>query len=282
MNDITLDDLYDNAPDHLLPWLDRAEAMPMNNIQRHWREHGYVILKKFVPDDVVDEYCRVREVANGWERLACPYMIISELRSLCCFGPLAAVLKDLFGEPMGVHLNLCTWTSTERDYHQDIYLNPPYVYNHYAAVWFALDSIHPDSGPFEFVSGSHRWGHLSREKVIGALLATGLATNNEVSYGSWPWNSEKLLTPLFENEIKARGASPEKFLGDKGDVLIWHSQLLHRGSRPNVPGMIRKSCIAHYSAISKRQDMPRADRHGDGYYFVLPCAATHAMRPKGQ
>ncbi|MBL9007487.1 MAG: phytanoyl-CoA dioxygenase family protein [Myxococcales bacterium] len=37
------------------------------------------------------------------------------------------------------------------------------------ALWFAFDTIHPDSGPFEYVPGSHRWPIMRRPKVIKYL-----------------------------------------------------------------------------------------------------------------
>ena len=59
------------------------------------------------------------------------------------------------------------------------------------------------------------------------------------------------------------------YLPKKGDVLLWHSRLIHRGSKANVPGMERRALIVHYSGINHRQDMPQAEPYGDGYIFPL-------------
>src|SRR5262249_39436113 len=135
---------------------------------------------------------------------------------------------------------------------------------HYAAVWTALDQIEPDAGPFEFVPGSHRWPIIRQTKILDLLdYADG-------SDPHWPWESERLLTPFFESEIKLGDAKVERFLGGKGDVLIWHSRLLHRGSLAERAGAERRSMIAHYSAVRCRPDMPRVRQHrGGGLYFVL-------------
>jgi ectoine hydroxylase-related dioxygenase (phytanoyl-CoA dioxygenase family) len=89
----------------------------------------------------------------------------------------------------------------------------------------------------------------------------------------WPKYSENWLTPIFENEIAVRGAEVVTYLPKKGDVLFWHGRLVHRGSEPNVPGMLRKSMIAHFTGINHRQDMPTAVRYTangcDGYYFPI-------------
>jgi SAM-dependent methyltransferase len=251
-----------------LPPLDRADAdaAELSEAQKFWRENGFLILPGLIPDDVVDRYCERRKAVShheGW-RSPTPYLDEPVIRELCLNAPLTDMLEHLLGEPMGLHLNLTGWVSTERDWHQDDYLNPPFVNGHYAAVWTALDQIQPDSGPFEFVPGSHRWPIIRQEKVLREL---GFENGDD---RNWPWDSEKLLTPFFEREIRARGAKVEKFLGGKGDVLIWHARLVHRGSLADRPGTERRAMIAHYSALSRRPDMPGVRRHpGGGAYFLM-------------
>lgn len=138
----TLADLCEEMPDDSLPLLDRRviDERRLDEHQRFWRENGYLSVN--------------------------PYLQVPEIKDLCLHGPLMQVLESLIGEPMGMHLNLTGWVSTERDWHQDDYLNPPSVNNHYLAVWFALDDISPDAGPFEYIPGSHRWFALRRDRVL--------------------------------------------------------------------------------------------------------------------
>ena len=219
-----------------------------------------------IPDELIERYCavRIKEPHDiGWASPS-PYHEVAEIRDLCLYKPLTDLLEKLIGEPMGLHLNLTGWVSTERDWHQDDYLNPPVVNGHYAAVWTALDRIQPDAGPFEFVPGSHRWPIIRQAKILDLL---GYEDDGDPH---WPWESERLLTPFFEREIKERGVKIERFLGNKGDVLIWHSRLLHRGSPARRAGAERRAMIAHYSAVKYRPDMPYVRQHrGGGLYFVL-------------
>jgi Phytanoyl-CoA dioxygenase (PhyH) len=197
---------------------------------------------------------------GGWDDCT-PYMRYSALRDLVCAPELAEALERLTGEPMAVHLNLTGWVTTERDWHQDTYLNPPEVGDYYAAVWIALGPVHPDSGPFQYVPGSHRWHTLTRDR-IGRVVDLGDP--------AWPKHTEDVLSPLVADEITRRHAHLETYLPDAGDVLIWHGRLYHRGSRANVPGAYRPALIAHYSGVNHRPDMPAARQHGDGgWYFPL-------------
>ena len=238
---------------------------------RDWNNDGVVLLKNFLPEDLMESYENLWTIINGPEGAnrpmgwpdPVPYMRHRELLDILTWGPLAAVLEELIGEPAGLHLNLTGWVSTERDWHQDSYLNPPHVGDYYAAVWIAFADIHPDSGPFQYVPGSHRWPQVTHEKILDALEPSERDHR-------WPKFSERILTPLFEQEIVKRGNNVVSHLPSRGDILIWHGRLMHRGSRPNVPGMERRSLIAHYSGINHREDMPKALRNGQGgYYFPI-------------
>jgi ectoine hydroxylase-related dioxygenase (phytanoyl-CoA dioxygenase family) len=76
------------------------------------------------------------------------------------------------------------------------------------------------------------------------------------------------VVPAIEAEMAARGAVIRGFTAEKGDVLVWHGRLIHRGSLPRVPNRLRRALITHYSGINHRPDMvTRAqDEHG-GWYF---------------
>jgi hypothetical protein len=244
-----------------------------------WNPDGYVILKKALPDDLIDAY-RERWVKDNWPSpsghmgkrphrpggydYCTPYMDVPELADLASTFQVHREMRALTGEPMGMHLNLSGWVTTERDWHQDTYLNPPHVGDYYAAAWMALEDIHPDSGPFQFVPGSHRWFEVTQEKMWEALEP------HERHDPQWPKYSERLLTPLFEQEIASRGVPIVSYLPQRGDVLLWHSRLVHRGSKANIPGYHRRALIVHYSGIHHRPDMPQPPiKYRDGWVFPI-------------
>ena len=251
-----------------------------------WNDDGVVILPSFIIGDVIDAYLNEWMIVNGDEydfdlmtpgeaiemerRRGWPYDVPythhPALRRLVCDSNLAAVLEKLLGEPAGVHLNLSGWITTARNWHQDSYLNPPHVGDSYAAVWFALGDIHPDSGPFQYVPGSHRWPQVTREKISEFV---------DIKDPLWPKHSEAVLTDAFEAEIERRNADVVTYLPGEGDVLIWHGRLLHRGSEAVVPNAFRPALIAHYSGINHRPDMPAAVQHEVGGWF-FPLKQTPA------
>jgi Phytanoyl-CoA dioxygenase (PhyH) len=260
-------ELSEELDPRTLPWLDQpgVDQSRLTPEQAQWREEGVVTLERFLPEDLVDAYIarRAREPLIGWISPTC-YEHVPELRALALYRPLTQLMRDLIGEEMILHLALTGWISTERAWHQDDYLNPPEVRAWYAAVWMALDTIHPDCGPFEYYPGSHRWPLLRGEKV--RFFMTDEERGRADSDTSWPIITERYVVPAVEQEAARRGTPIKQFLGKRGDVLIWHGRLMHRGRKANVQFMERRSLITHYSGVHHRNDMPnRAEQDGSVY-----------------
>ena len=263
----------DVVPDSRRPPLDRTIAPPnLTSDQEYWRRYGYLIIENFIPQDLIDRYCKrflkdTLSIGKIGYLSPTPYLEVDEIKNLCLYPPLLDKLRELIGHEMAMHLNLTNWKSTQRNWHQDDYLNPVSVNAHYAGVWFALDYIHPDSGPFEFVPGSHRWDVCRQEKILSALPP-------EIrSDPDWPWHAEKILNPLYDAEIERQRVQTVTWCGKKGDVLIWHAWLLHRGSLPRNPEIVRPTIITHYSSVDHRPDMPYIAEHHyhnrPGKYFLF-------------
>jgi hypothetical protein len=263
----TFEDLTEDLRDDSLPPLDRphVDVSALSEDQRHWFDHGYLIKKGFVPADLLDAYWAARtklKTPVGWLS-GSPYMHVPEVLDLSVYRPLVDLLHELIGEQMGVHLNLTGTISSERNWHQDDYLNAPLTKGWYAAVWFAVGDVDPESGPFQFVPGSHRWPVLRREKVRLFL------TPEERRDRGWAKFTERFLDDILEAEIINRRASVETFIGQKGDILVWHARLLHRGSPPKIPGRLRMGFISHYVGLSHWATGPRVGRHRDGGLYFL-------------
>ncbi len=261
---ITFDELSEQLDPSLLPPLDRPDLdeSTLTPEQLSWRRDGVVELRGFVPDAICDAYIAARSEVGplGWLDPT-PYLRVPELRDLALYPPLMAVMESLLSEPMMLHLALTGWVSSERAWHQDDYLNPPFVASWYAAVWIALDDIHPDSGPFEYLPGSHHWGLLRRDRVMTFLTDEELTRKEPLTgHNQWEKYAERFVTPAVERQIADSGLASRQFLG----------RLMHCGSKPKIPNMPRRSLITHYSGVNHRSDMPRRAQHeGGGIYAVF-------------
>lgn len=267
------EDLSEDLSDDTVPPLDRPGVDPsmLTADQRQWWESGFLIKEDFVPDALVDAYWEVRSKIDnpiGWWSGA-PYMHVPEVLDLAVYRPLVDLLEELIGEPMAVNLNLTNTLSTERNWHQDDYLNYPGTKSWYCAVWFAVGDIDPDSGPFQYVPGSHRWPLLRRDRV---KLFLDPAERDDPS---WTKLTEKVLDDVIAEEIERRDATVCTFVPKKRDILIWHGRLMHRGSVPRVPGTERRSFIAHYTGLNHWAEGPNVGHHRDGgLYFIRDVPPT--------
>lgn len=227
---------------------------------------GVVVLSGAVPELLLADYERAYTAAGvaprGWPSCT-PYVEVPELRALCLSPEVAGPAEHLVGEGVLLHLCLTGWVSTERAWHQDTYLNPPEVGDAYIACWIALEDVHPDAGPFQYLPGSHRWPVLSRAAVFAEL------TPEQQQDSDWPKFTEAIVAPVWEAECERRGVVPWTFLAHRGDVLLWHPRLVHRGSPPRDAGRTRKALICHFSGVQHRQDMPieRRVRAGEGWWY---------------
>jgi len=282
---ITLDEIAEPWPAEVLPRLDLPGTVPADDIELAWQMFGAVNIDDAVPADAITALRRAWLECNGptgpvhfldgtvmdgqgdwrpggWPDCT-PYMRHTEI--LDALAPFAERLESMFGEPMGVHLNLTGWVSTQRDWHQDGYLNPDPCADHYAAVWLALDDIHADAGPFQWVPGSHRAHPPIRQDAMLDALDVGPEDH------TWPKQSERLLSPMFD-ELYGGDVTQAAvdYLPRTGDALIWHARTLHRGSPPRDMNRLRPALIAHFSGIHHRPDMPTAVQHdGGGWYFPI-------------
>ena len=269
----TFDDLTEEYPEDRVPLLDQKSVAHQRQFltphQQFWAENGYLIAQGLIASEVCDEYIALRESLElGPHRFPTftPYVEHDVIRRMCCSVAVNTIINDLIGEELGLHFNLSQYVSTERGWHQDEYLNPPQTFGRYLAVWIAIDDVPEASGPFEFVPGSHKLPTVARDKVM-PFLKQEFQLGYSPSY-DWSVHSASFVNPAYFYKMATSGAPPVKFLGKKGDVLFWHSRLIHRGSPPENRNIYRPGLIGHYSPIrSARWFGSDIRRYGNGGYY---------------
>jgi len=111
--------------------------------------------------------------------------------------------------------------------HQDSWYLDTQPPGHLVAGWFALEDIHPDSGPFFVYPESHRLPRLSES--------------------SHP-NHESFLAEI-KRMLAASGLEKRSALLKKGDVLFWHPNTVHGADSVRDERYSRKSLTSHYYPV---------------------------------
>ena len=119
--------------------------------------------------------------------------------------------------------------------HQDHYYldtNPP---GNLIGTWYALEDIHPDSGCFFVVPGSHKGQVINRKNS---------SSKQEGIEALVPEHDEMRIKTM--NLIRDKNYEYKSFPLDKGDILFWHPYLIHGAFKNNNPQFSRKSFTAHF------------------------------------
>lgn len=165
---------------------------------------------------------------------------------------LAPILRELLqGFPM-VCNSLNFEFGSQQDYHFDTFYMPSPTPNKMVASWIALEAATSDNGPLSYFPGSH--------KIPPYLFSNG--TTHAIE------SEMQEFRNYIYSEIDKRQLQPETLLAEKGDVLVWHSQLFHGGSAIADKRKTRKSLVTHYFTNEDFPDLDPPKVCNDGGYMA--------------
>ncbi|MBS4063076.1 MAG: phytanoyl-CoA dioxygenase family protein [Chitinophagaceae bacterium] len=121
--------------------------------------------------------------------------------------------------------------------HSDSIHMTTYPLGYLVAAWIALEDIHPDSGPLFYYPGSHKLPYLLNDNFENYSTQFKLGNKHYSDYED-----------LVEEIISKTSFEKKVFLPKKGDVLIWHANLIHGGMPVVNPSLTRKSMVIHFYA----------------------------------
>lgn len=250
------------------PWLDlekREEAIAAKIEQgeltseegelcRHWARDGYVILPRLIDagtlDTVWSDYQegidagRLRlpdESAGAGDpypgRYLNPHKKIGSFCRILKHAGLTRAIRILMEREPRPLQTIASHKGSQQGIHSDSIHMTTYPLGYLTAAWIAFEDIDPDSGPLAFYPGSHRLPYVFSRDV-------GIAESDlqEKGYSTYQDRYE----PYIRQLIAESGIEPNYFHARKGDVLIWHANLLHGGSPRRNLQLSRKALVCHY------------------------------------
>jgi ectoine hydroxylase len=253
----------DFAPEHHpdIPWIDRPDAEqvleekpffkdldPKTQSQiRGFLRDGYLVLENFFDPEETDALNREVEelLASGRTDFNYTGRKIFNLHEQSLLADarffrnpqLLEILTFLLGKKVIPFQSLNFTLGSEQRAHSDsihMTTEPP---GYLIATWIALEDCTPDNGPLVYYPGSHRLPFVGTSDYDSG--------NTRFTIGE---HSNRRYEDKIEQLIRERNLEKRPFLGKRGDVLIWHANLLHGGSPINTPGATRRSMVCHYFA----------------------------------
>jgi ectoine hydroxylase-related dioxygenase (phytanoyl-CoA dioxygenase family) len=210
-----------------------------------WSDKGYLIWNSFLDDS------RTRDIQNEVDRLVRRGKLRPTHDNKLLFANRhSALIREITWEKrltelLGFILDKevvpfqtinFTYGSNQRAHSDSIHMTT-YPLGYLIAVWIALEDTHPDNCPLFYYPGSHRLPYLLNSDFNEGETALQLGKKDYVDYED-----------RIAEQIRERSLQPEVFLAKKGDLLIWHANLIHGGMPVQNPALTRKSMVIHYYA----------------------------------
>jgi hypothetical protein len=246
-----------------LPWLDRPDALLAierrlaggeidvadAQLLRHWVSEGYLELEGVLAPGLADrinadvqeiyegvKHRPVGEIKKEFENV---YVRSEAVREALCLPEILTKLDLVLGRRVIPHQTLNLPVSSQQAAHSDAILMTTAPPGCLVAVWFALEDITPDSGPFLLYPESHRLPYISAAEV-------------GIPRGASEEESARVYDANYYDLVKSRiadsGLAPRTYLPRKGDALFWHSNLIPGAALTARAGATRRSLTAHYYA----------------------------------
>jgi hypothetical protein len=151
--------------------------------------------------------------------------------------PVTRFLTQLWGTDPRPCQCLVFACGSQQDPHQDAIHLTSFPDGYMCGVWIALEDIQPDSGELVVYPGSHRLPQV-RMADVDCQKVTG---------GDWTEFGAKVL-PVWQAAAEKGAIEPVIYRPKKGQILIWHANLMHGGSQRRNLSLSRRSMVVHYFA----------------------------------
>jgi ectoine hydroxylase-related dioxygenase (phytanoyl-CoA dioxygenase family) len=145
------------------------------------------------------------------------------------FNPkIMGILQKLYNRKPIPFQTLNFYTGTEQRLHSDQIHFCSDPVNLMCGVWIALEDISMDSGPLIYYPKSHKLPFYTMQSL-------------NIEPGNYREYENKIHEIVTKLDLK-----PKYGVIKKGDIIIWHANLIHGGSKRNNPNITRKSIVIHY------------------------------------
>lgn len=211
----------------------------------NWSDTGYMILENFFTgetcDLINDEIDRLitnkkLKFSHG-NKLMFANKRSSLIRKMINDSSLKDLLGFILDKEVVAFQTINFLEGSQQRAHSDSIHMTTYPLGYLVAVWIALENVTGENGPLFYYPGSHK---------LPFLLNNGF--NEGETFLTLGKKDYAYYEDVLEDLVIKKGFQSSEFHARKGDVFIWHANLVHGGAPIRTPGLTRKSMVAHYYA----------------------------------
>jgi hypothetical protein len=208
-----------------------------------WSKNGYVILESFFQKEEIDlinqeieKLINAKKIRWNDNRIMFAFKKSKILQSVATFPKLNNCIELLMGKKMDLFQSINFYQSSQQRTHSDSIHMTTFPNGNMIAVWVALQDIKETEGPLHYYPESHKLPYIMNKDFDNRSSKYKLGNK---SYKDYEDKIEQIIkdNPSLKKEI---------FLAKKGDVLIWHANLLHGAEAKKDINSNRKSMVFHY------------------------------------
>ena len=222
-----------------------AFPVPVQEKILSWSDNGYMIIEKLFSDETIDKIndeidllIRKKKLNfNSSHKLLFANRKSTFIKSITKDPLLHAVLEFILDKEVVAFQTINFFKGSEQRAHSDSVHMTTYPLGYLIAAWIALEDTNSENGPLFYYPGSHRLPYLLNNDFNEGETALTLGKKNYDDY------EDRVETLLRQNPFEKKS-----FHAKKGDVLIWHANLVHGGSPIINPALTRKSMVIHFYA----------------------------------
>ncbi len=216
--------------------------------QKHFLDYsknGYLVLKNYLADTTVNAInLEVDNLLNAGkikfvQRNKLMFVLNKSplIKSVGEDPKLKELLNALLNDSAVLFQSINFITGSEQHTHSDSVHMTTFPLGGLLGVWIALEDITDENGPLHYYPGSHLLPYYLNPDYNNVGNKWLIGNKNYTAY-------EEML----EAKVKEQKLQKLVFKANKGDILIWHANLMHGGEPHINKNLTRKSMVFHYYA----------------------------------
>jgi len=240
------------------PWLDKPDAKEklvahpdFKNFDAdtqqqliQWIDRGYLVLKGFYAENEVDELngevnrlLKEQKTAFNYtgRKVMDAHQLSGVIDKYFRYERMLNVMNFIMGKKVHPFQTINFIRGSEQRAHSDSIHMTSEPKGYMIASWTALENCHEENGLLFYYPSSHKLPYVMTDDF-------------ETGHSRWRLgkNANKRYEDKIEEVIEKYDLKKEYFHAEKGDVLLWHANLIHGGSPIKQVGSTRQSMVCHY------------------------------------